>query len=126
MNKTVLDAAAAERQGSCSSAGEECQSPASTDAADESFSVGGSGVRKKHPCTHLGCPKVYKQAAGLKYHLTHVRALFSYLLGTVGVMFVALFLISQGHPTSGPVQLPDLPPVLCERVLQGSRPAITA
>jgi hypothetical protein len=124
INKTVLDTAAAERQGSCSSTSEECQSPTSTDAADDTLSVGG-GQRKKHPCTHPGCPRVYKQAAGLKYHLTHVRAAFSES-AKHSMSDVALFPISQGHPTSGPVQLPNLPPVLCERMLRGSRPAVTA
>ncbi|KAF8306041.1 hypothetical protein DL93DRAFT_2120604 [Clavulina sp. PMI_390] len=58
---------------------------------------GDKNSKRRHPCTHPGCPKVYKQAAGLKYHLTH------------------------GHPSSGPVQLPNLPPVLYERLVLNTR-----
>jgi hypothetical protein len=28
--------------------------------------------RKKHPCPHDGCPNVYRQKSGLRYHLSHV------------------------------------------------------
>jgi len=28
--------------------------------------------RDKHACPHAGCPNVYKQLSGLKYHLVHV------------------------------------------------------
>lgn len=88
INKTVLGTPAAERQGSCSSTGEECQSPSPTDAADESVPSGVS--RKKHPCPHPGCPKVYKQAAGLKYHLAHVREHFFHPLGNKFYYFLVL------------------------------------
>ncbi|KDQ13682.1 hypothetical protein BOTBODRAFT_33384 [Botryobasidium botryosum FD-172 SS1] len=45
-----------------------------------------SSQKKLHRCTHPGCPNVYKQAAGLKYHLAH------------------------GHPDSYPAQLEHIPP----------------
>jgi len=28
--------------------------------------------RKKHPCPHDGCPNIYRQKSGLRYHLSHV------------------------------------------------------
>ncbi|KZV63133.1 hypothetical protein PENSPDRAFT_221890 [Peniophora sp. CONT] len=48
--------------------------------------------RKTHPCTYPGCPNVYKQLAGLRYHLKH------------------------GHPTDSPAQLEAVPPTLAKKV----------
>ncbi|KAF9786051.1 hypothetical protein BJ322DRAFT_1005044 [Thelephora terrestris] len=30
--------------------------------------------RKKHPCPHDGCPNIYRQKSGLRYHLSHVSS----------------------------------------------------
>jgi len=48
--------------------------------------------RKVHACPHPGCPNIYKQAAGLKYHLAH------------------------GHPNNPPLQLIMVPPALAQKM----------
>ncbi|VDB93451.1 unnamed protein product [Peniophora sp. CBMAI 1063] len=48
--------------------------------------------RKTHPCTFPGCTNVYKQLAGLRYHLKH------------------------GHPTHTPAQLEAVPPTLAKKI----------
>jgi hypothetical protein len=43
-------------------------------SASGNDAVGGDqgAKRKKHPCPHDGCPNVYRQKSGLRYHLSHV------------------------------------------------------
>lgn len=72
INKTVLSSAE-EKAGSCCGGGAGTGGEDGTEAStDDGPASTASGSRKRHPCTHPGCPKVYKQAAGLKYHLAHV------------------------------------------------------
>lgn len=53
------------------------QALASAPPAPSAESLADGSVQKKgkktHPCTFPGCPNVYKQLAGLRYHLKHVR-----------------------------------------------------
>jgi len=48
--------------------------------------------RKKHPCPHDGCPNIYRQKSGLRYHLSH------------------------GHQSTNPIQLPAIPPALAQKI----------
>jgi len=43
-------------------------------SASGNDAIGGDqgGGRKKHPCPHDGCPNIYRQKSGLRYHLSHV------------------------------------------------------
>lgn len=39
---------------------------------DETTGEDQGAKRKKHPCPHDGCPNIYRQKSGLRYHLSHV------------------------------------------------------
>lgn len=49
------------------------KSKSSSSASGNDAEGGDQGAkRKKHPCPHDGCPNVYRQKSGLRYHLSHV------------------------------------------------------
>lgn len=103
---------------SCCSGGNEDSATAvgSTSASpvNEPPPAGNSTIRRKvHACPHAGCPNVYKQAAGLKYHLAHVcRFPKTCMCSQRNMLILAL----QGHPDNPPLQLGNVPPALAQKM----------
>lgn len=65
----------------------------SSSASGEDATGGDQGdKRKKHPCPYDGCPNIYRQKSGLRYHLSH------------------------GHQSVHPVQLQVIPPALAQKM----------
>jgi len=64
----------------------------SSPSGDDVLAEDQGAKRKKHPCPHDGCPNIYRQKSGLRYHLSH------------------------GHQITSPVQLKVIPPALAQKM----------